>query len=382
MHYRKNTVYTYVFISLIILFYSCKHTKKQRLSQPNLISVIQYAQTFDIQEFDSYKKLTIFKTPSKREATVYYLIPKNTPVPDSLKNKSIIRTPVERMVLTSTTQIPMLEMLNSEGVLVGFPNPAYISSEKTRKRIAQGKITDLGQNQQINTELLLSIHPELFVGFSVKPNSEIYDNIRKLGIPVILNQDWMEETPLGKAEYLLFFGALFEKDALAKQHFTQIAQQYNHIKKQVKNSVSKPTILSGSLYQDVWYLPAGESYMAQFFKDAGGDYLWKDTQGSGSLSLSYESVLEKAQNADYWIAPGFYRSKQKMIHDNPFYKDFIAFQKDKIYTYASKTGTTGGVLFFELATTHPDWVLEDFVQILHPEKFSHRPFHFFSKLED
>jgi iron complex transport system substrate-binding protein len=127
-------------------------------------------------------------------------------------------------------------------------------------------------------------------------------------------------------------------------------------------------------------MPAGESFMSQFLKDAQTNYLWKDTKGTGSLSLSLESVLDKAKDAEYWIAPGFYTSKKEMLQDSPHYKEFKAFTDNKIYTYALNKGETGGVLYFELAVTRPDLVLQDLVSIFHPKVFPNTKKTFFRKL--
>jgi iron complex transport system substrate-binding protein len=196
-----------------------------------------------------------------------------------------------------------------------------------------------------------------------------------------MNSDWLEKTPLGRAEWIRFFGALYDRDSTASERFRTIANNYKTIKSKLIQITDKPTVMSGALFQDVWNMPAGDSFMAHFLKDAEADYLWKDSSGTGSLSLSLESVLEKGRNAEYWISPGFYTSVNSMINDSPHYEQFSAFKTGTIYTYASKKGATGGVLYFELATTRPDLVLKDLVHIFHPTIFPKNKMTFFDKLK-
>ncbi len=373
-----------VFVSIIFLFGSCKDTSKKNTqsAQGYVKNSIEYAKGFGIHDYKDFKKLTIY-TSFKGDDTrkEYFLIPKLKEIPDSLRNKNIIRTPIERIVVSSTTHIPMLELLEVENTLVGFPNTSYISSKKTRVLIADNKIKDLGQEQHLNIELLIALQPELVIGFGVNNQSQVFKNIQKMGIPVVMNSDWLEKTPLGRAEWIRFFGALYDRDSTASERFSTIANNYTTIKNKLIQITDKPTVMSGALFQDVWNMPAGDSFMAHFLKDAEADYLWKDSSGTGSLSLSLESVLEKGRNAEYWIAPGFYTSVNSMINDSPHYEQFLAFKTGKIYTYASKKGATGGVLYFELATTRPDLVLKDLVHIFHPAIFPENKMTFFDKLE-
>jgi iron complex transport system substrate-binding protein len=119
--------------------------------------------------------------------------------------------------------------------------------------------------------------------------------------------------------------------------------------------------------KDIWNLPAGESFVAQFLKDANLNYLWKNTKGKGSLSLSFESVFDIGKDADLWIAPGYFSTKEQLLKSNQLYTQFSAFKNNKIYTPTVRTGKTGGVIYYELAPTRPDLVLKDLIKITNPE---------------
>ena len=370
----------YLSLIAIVVFVQCEnHENKTSKSFQN---EIVYAKGFQIKTFTNFKILTINRAfIGDVKTSEYYIFPKNNSIPDSLTHKKIIRTPINRIVCTSTSHIPMLEVLNEENKLVGFPNTHYISSEKTCELIRKGKITDVGHEQAINPEVLLSLKPDLFVGFAVDQSSKMYENIEKIGIPVLMNGDWMEESPLGRAEWIKFFGLLFEKENQANKIFDSIEKNYLNLKLSAQGTSSNPTVMNGSLFQDVWYTAAGNSFLAQMINDASANYLWKNSQGTGSLALSIENVLDIGKNADFWIAPGDFISMEQMIISNKIYKEFNPLKLGKTYTYAHLKGENGGLYYFEMSPLHPDWVLEDLIQIFHPNLFLKKEFHFFKKLE-
>mgnify|MGYP000250575976 FL=1 len=133
--------------------------------------------------------------------------------------------------------------------------------------------------------------------------------------------------------------------------------------------------------KDIWNLPAGDSFVAQFLKDANLNYLWKDSEGKGSLSLSFESVFDKGANADFWIAPGYFSSKEQLLNSNELYSQFMAFKTDQIYTPSTKKGKTGGIIYYELAPTRPDLVLKDIIKITNPDLLPNYQLTFFEKMK-
>jgi iron complex transport system substrate-binding protein len=330
-------------------------------------SVIKYAKGFDIQVFDTYKKLIIKSPYPGAKIRQEFIITTNSAADKKIDNIVAIVVPLKEVVATSTTHIPMLELLNEENSLIGFPNTDYISSPKTRLLIAQGLIKEIGNEQDINTEILVSLQPDAVIGFTMGNTSKMYDIIKKNGIPVIFNAEWLEETPLGRAEWIKFFGVLFNKDSLADSIFRAIESKYIFAKEKAKQAIQRPTVLTGVLYKDKWSLPAGESFTAQLLKDANTNYLWSETKGQGSLVLSFESVFEKAKNADFWIGSGYFTSLADLGSANEHYKEFKPFKDEKIYSFSKRRGDNGGVLYFELAPVQPHIVLQDLIKIMHPE---------------
>ena len=219
----------------------------------------------------------------------------------------------------------------------------------------------------MNTELVLSIQPDLVVGFGITSENKGYETLKRSKISVVYNGDWIEKNPLGKAEWIKFFAPFFAMEKKADSVFQSIEASYKEAKSLAQGAKQAPTVLSGALYKDVWYAPGGESWAAEFIRDANANYLWKGTSQAGSLSLSIENVLDEGKNADFWIAPSQFTSYRELENDTWHYKQFKAYQNKTIYTYALTKGETGGLLYYELGPNRPDLILKDLIHIFHPE---------------
>jgi iron complex transport system substrate-binding protein len=366
---------------VLLIIYSCK-TETNSATAISSKNTIRYAKGFLIENYDGYSIVTV-KNPWPKATKTYTYILKEADgiVPDSLKQNPIISVPIKTIVVTSTTHIPSLEMLDEVNSLIGFPNLDYISSEKVRARIDSRKVKELGNNKDLNTEVILDLQPNVIIGYGIDNSNPTLDNLEKSGLKIMLNGDWNEETALGKAEWIKFFGALYGKQRQAEELFTTIEKDFLKTIEIAKLATSTPSILAGDMFEDRWYLPKGTSWGSLLMKQANGNYLWKDSSGTGSLSLSFETVFEKAKSADIWITSGQFSTLKEMTDMNPHYAKFDAFTNKNVYSFSGKKGKTGGILYYELAPDRPDLVLKDLVKILHPELLSgYEPF-FFEKLK-
>jgi len=378
------------FIFLSLTFLSCTEKAKETTSslentKESSKELVRHANGFSLEKNNGFTILKISNPwPNSDREFTYALVPKRNLATITLPSDAydaIIPVPIHDLVVTSTTHIPALESLTSLERLKGFPDTQYISSNKARSFIEQGKIKELGRNESLNTELVLEMQPDLVVGFAIDNQNPVYQTIQNAKIPVVYNGDWTEHTPLGKAEWIKFFGALLGKGEEASEIFDQIETSYLEIKNIAKKASSSPTVLSGALYKDVWYLPAGESWASQFLRDANANYLWSDSKGTGSLSLGLEAVLEKGQNADIWISPSQFTAYSAMQDASPHYSRFKAYKNHTVFSFASTKGATGGLLYYELAPQRPDLVLKDLVAIFHPDLLPNYEPHFFKPLQ-
>lgn len=380
----KSFLSKYSLFLLLLFAVACKKNEPDSsgISEAKTQNSIRYAKGFEIYKYENFSIVKVSNPwPEANKTFTYVLHKKGVSLPDSLKNYTSLQVPVKSIVVTSTTHIPSLEMLGVENTLLGFPDTNLISSEKTRKLIDAGKVTEIGANQSLNTERLIDLDPDVLVGYSSGSDTKTYDNLQKSGLKVFFNGDWMEESPLGKAEWIKFFGALYGMDEKADLLFTEVETAYKEATELAKKAKTKPTVLSGAIYKEQWYMPRGNSWAASFLKDANAAYLWADSEGTGSLALSFETVMEKAENVDFWIGPAQFTTFKEMVESNPNYAHFKAFKDKNIYSFSSKKGKTGGILYYELASNRPDLILKDLIRILHPELLPDYELYIFEKLK-
>ncbi len=374
------TVFLRISISLLFIFSSCKNKEVGEVAISD--NQIKYASGLSIQKYDGFSVMTVKNPwPNAAYAFTYVLKEKNIDIPDSLRIYDIINVPIQSIIVTSTTHIPSLEVLGKENTLLGFPSLQFITSSKVRALVDQQKVREVGNMLSLNSEVIIDLNPDVIIGFGIDNNNPALDNLKKSGLKVLLNGDWNEKSPLGKAEWIKFFGALYGQEDLANQEFSKIERDYKASLKLVNDVSRKPTVMSGAIYENQWYLPQGESWGSQLISEAGGDYLWKETKGTGSLSLPFEKVLDVANNADIWIGPAQFGSLKEMTDAHPHYGQFKAFKNGEVYSYSIRKGAGGGVVYYELAPNRPDLVLKDLIKILHPQLLPNYELYFFEKLK-
>lgn len=371
--------YWFIVTLVSLLFIQCK--KSNTTSEIALTkNSIQYSKSLSIEEKDGFTIVKVSNPwPNAKETFTYILRKKNISIPREYSNYTTIDVPLKNTIVTSTTIIPFLEQLGVENKLIGFPHTDYISSEKTRTLVDKNKIVNVGQNENLNFEKVIELNPEVLISFCVDNINPTLKNLEKNGIKILIQADWMEQTPLGKAEWIKLYGVLFGKEKEANAIFNTIVSNYNNAKKLINSVKVQPSVLLGSLYQDQWFVPNGNSWLAYYMKEAKGNYFWKNISGTGSTPLSFEQVLVKAQKADKWITGGF-NSLLEMKQTNSNYAAFQAFSSREVYTFENKKGKTGGVIYYELGPSRPDLVLKDFIKILHPKAIPNYEFTFATKI--
>lgn len=356
---------------------ACKNEQSQEVLLPEsdlLIDLeVKYAKGFEIQKTKTGYQLLIQNSwPGDTEIRAFILT--------RSKSEVGLHIPIKNIVTTSTTHIPPLVLLQETEKLIGFPDTDYISSPAMRLRIDNGKVEDLGSNETINLERTISLGPDLVMGYGIDGDNPTYQRMIDAGIPVLYNADWTEQHPLGRAEWIKVFGILFDKEKEAFEIFNKIEKDYLSARDTVKH-FRKPKIIAGATWKDTWYLPYGNSWQGTLISDAGGDYIYKETKGSGSLSYNLERVLKDAQQADFWIAPGQYTSYSNMLASNNSYQLFEAFKNKRLFTFALRKGATGGVIYYEEASMRPDLVLKDLILIFHGD-IAASSLYFFDPLKD
>ncbi|WP_136481867.1 ABC transporter substrate-binding protein [Cognatitamlana onchidii] len=376
---------TLLLLVLLVFTIACKTDKKQNLESNKTVlkkETLKYAKGFSITHYDTHKEIVVTSPwPNSLDTLHYILVNKGSTFQSQKPVDAMVECPVDRSVVMSTTNIPALEYLGIDQTLVGFPGTHYISSEKTRNHIENGKIKDLNSDLEINMELLLDLNPELVIGYTVNGMTKSLDQIKKFGIPLVLDGAWTEQHPLGRAEWIKFVAAFFNQEQKADSIFNQIERNYLEAKQLVSKTKTKPVIFSGSMFKDVWHVPGGQSFIAQYFEDASTHYLWKDDDSTGSLQFNFENILEKADEADIWIGAGSFENKSQMLEQSEVYSYFKPFKNNVVYSYTKNIGPNGGLLYYELGSLRPDLILKDIIYIAHPEVLPNYETFFFKPIE-
>lgn len=354
-----------ILIFLIIFFPGCSNKNiKQNTGTSN-----SYAHGFEVKHSGNLTQLEVFNPWEKAHniSVKYYLVDKNSPIPDSLSVKKIIRTPVKRVICLSTTHLAFLDALNETSAVVGISGSQYVSNEKIRKKINDEKIVDVGYGQNLNYEMIVNQNPDIVMVYGIGSEVTSYSyKLEELGIPVVMVAEYLEESPLGRAEWIKFMGTLFGKEKEAVAFFKEAENEYLGLKKLTDGMVNKPKVLVGSPYKDSWWVPGANSYMANLIKDAGGDYLGKDNLSNESYVISFENALKWGNEANIWINMSNLSSKDEILASDPRFESFNVFQQGKIFNNIKGLNVHGGNDFWESGTVYPNLILQDLVTIFYP----------------
>jgi iron complex transport system substrate-binding protein len=381
MKLKLKALFTVFCLTILIFTQSCVNKKETKHTE-SITTELKYAVGFTVYAEGNLKHVIVTHPyPGATEGFHYLLVPQGEPIPPHDGKTLVIHTPIQKMVCTSTTHIPLLDYLGATDALIGFPTTDYISSEKMRKRIDDDLVTDLGVDKGMNIELLFSLKPELVMSYTMTSDLGQSKKIKELGIPVVINAEYLEKHPLGRAEWIKFMALFLDKEKEADSVFTIIEQEYLTTQTLTENISKRPTVLSGIVYGDAWFMPAGKNYAARLLEDAGTQYLWRETESNGFLELSFESVYEKAKEADLWIGVGSFNSLEEIRAAETRYTMFKPFRDKQIYTYNARKGAKGGSEFLELGYLRPDLILKDLVKIAHPELLPDHVLFFHKRLE-
>ncbi len=370
-----------IFAVAIASLVGCNSDKKE-FHEANYLPTVAYAKGFKVSSVVNAKLVeVIYPYQGATSGYKYLLVNKGDTVPEHDATTKVIYTPINSIVCTSTTHIPLLDYLNESQKLVGFPTLDYISSETTRNLIDAKKVQELGTDKGMNIEQLAVLKPNLVMGYTMTADYGQFRKIEELGVSVVINAEYLEEHPLGRAEWIKFMALFFGKEKMADSVFRVIEENYNQTKAKVEKVEQRPTILSGVVYGDAWFLPGGQNYAAKLLSDAGCQYLWAADSSKGFLQLSFESVYEKANAADLWIGVASFTTLEEIKNADERYTKFKPYQTKQVYTYNARKGAKGGSEFLELGYLRPDIILNDLVKIAHPELLPEYKLYFHKQLQ-
>ena len=330
----------------------------------------QYAQFFTLVERDTavedreyrFTELRIYNPWEENHPVLqrYYLFREaGAPVP---ADGIAVQVPVKRVATGSCTHVGFLNSLNSLNALCGVTDKHLVFTP-----LPEG-VDNLGDCISPDVERFVAAAPEVVFMSTYSTNDVATTRLEKAGLVVVPVMEWVENDPLGRAEWLRFFGAFVGKDEMADSVFAEAAEHYGQLRDQVAESgkAYSKSILSGGSFRGTWYVPSGATYMGRLFKDAGASYAYAEDMTNGSIPLGIEQVLQSFRDADVWVgAPaGTLQELEEMDGKHTWFK---AYETGSVYTFKSRTTPTGGNDFWEGGVTEPDIILQDLIYVLYPE---------------
>ena len=326
-------------------------------------SVITRAQLLSMQRTPGYTLVTIADPWKGGVLHRYVLVPRDSVIPEDLPEGTLVRTPIRRALVYSSVHTSLMDELGAIDAVRGVVDSQYFIDSTIVNGVAQGTIADCGNSMNPTVERVIDMQPDAILLSPYQDAS--YGQIASLDIPIIECADYLEYDPLGRAEWMKFYGELVGRQQEADSLYHVITDAYNHVKSLAADAQTHPTVVTEMVISGVWNVPGGQSYMARILGDAGGKYLWADDKNTGSLALDFNQVLAVAQNAEYWFIKWTNINTLKDLQGAfDLNKEMEAFKKKRVYVC-----DTDKTRFFDRIPFHPEVLLQEFAAIMHPELF-------------
>lgn len=289
-----------------------------------------------------------------------------------------IRWPIRSAVCMSSTHVAFLDAVGRSDAVKGVSGLNFIANPAVHAAGAK----EVGYDNNLDYETIVALRPDVVFMYGLTGENAAAAKLRQLGVPVVYISDYLENDPLGRAEWIVPFGLLAGRMEQAVERFMHTENEYNTLGERVASQVGKrPGVMLNAPYKDVWYLPGDRSYMVRLLEDAGGDYLGKGEDTDVSRPVSAEKALLMMAEADFWLGPGMAQNMAQLKADNRRFADLPVVRRGDVYNNNARTTPTGGSDFWESGVVRPDVVLADLVRILHPELLPDHELYYFRKLE-
>lgn len=354
--------------------FGCTHTAPETFENPEYQKLaIDYAQGLRIWKKGDDFRVEIRNPRDTAELVKTYIL---TAKKTGEESDSIF-IPIKTAALNSTTFIAYFDKLGEANLVTGVTFTDRMMNTNLLRQVSQNKTIELTSAGELDFEKVLSLNPDVFMAYSYGESD--FSRIEKQGIPVVLNMEYLETHPLGRAEWIKLAGILTGKLPQADSIFTSIEDRYHDLTTQVDGQASEPSVFTGSRYNDIWYAPGSESYIANYIRDAGGSYVFDNLKGAASHEIDYESALKAISGADFWGMVAARRDSftmQSVLEMDPYYSTFKSYRDNNIFVC-----NTAKSDYFGDAVMEPDIILADMVAILHPDVLQNHRAKYFRRVE-
>jgi iron complex transport system substrate-binding protein len=344
-------------------------------------STLSEAANFAIEYHRSYQVLTVHRPYLGGKAVSYVLVRCGAPAPalsGELARAQQITVPVHSLYSGSTTHLAMITELGQADVVTGVASPAAVADAQLRERIDAGETVGYATGGQVNIESVLQAGPDVLVTEGMDDAG--YPKLREAGLPVVADAEWLEPTPLGRAEWIKVFAALTGAERRAGQVYQAIRDRYHALAAQVSGAT--PTeVLLGTMHSGTWSMPTAASYAGRLVADAGGSYPWLADHGAENRQLNFESVYTQAGSAPLWLVTDDWKTVDDAVARDSRYGELTAVRSGQVWSATNAIGPGGGNLYWERGTARPDLLLGDLLAILHPELGTDHVFEFYRRVD-
>ncbi len=339
---------------------------------------VRHASLFRMTECDGYTVVEVKNPWNETLMNRYLLVPKGVEIPADLPEGTLLRTPLDRILVFSTVHTELLDMIGRISAVAGVCDAKYITLPAIREGLVNGTVADCGSSLNMNIERVVQLAPE--AAWVLPHENGGYGKLDKLAVPLVECVEYMETSPLGGAEWMRFYGRLMGCAAIADSLFTLVENSYVSLRDTISDCAYRPTLMCELKSNSAWYVPAGGSTMGRLYADAGADYLFSDNAGSGSLPFAFETVLERAAEADVWLmkyGSDVEKTYASLQGEFDGYKHFKPFRNRNVFVC-----NLSRKHFYEETPFRPDVLLQELAAIFHPEMFPNYKLRYYEKMRD
>ena len=317
---------------------------------------------------------------AERTETMLFIARDGERAPEGFEGQTVAAG-ARRIVCMSSTHVAMLDALGEADRVVGVSGRDYISNEYVSSH--PDAVADIGFDGNIDYERLLAQRPDLVLLFGVNGASGMEPKLREMGIPFCYIGEYLEESPLGKAEWLVAVAEIAGIRERGEAVFAPIPDRYEALKKKVAAVGAEPKVMINAPYGDSWFMASTESYVARLIADAGGDYIYKTNTSNRSLPIDLEEAYVLASKADVWVNAGSFRTLAEFRSRLPKFAGVPCVRRGEVYNCDKRTNAAGGNDYWESGVVRPDVVLHDLIAVFHPEALdaADREMYYYRKLE-
>ena len=368
-------------VTIVLLLTACGGgSKTSSASLQGDTIPLKYAENLTLVKGEGYTEARL-RNPWDTTALLhtYILVEKDKPLPNRLPEGTLVRTPLSNALVYTAVHCNLIQELGAVESIGGICELQYIKVPEIIEGCRNGSIVNAGEGTNPDMEKIIDLHPDALL-LSPYENSGGHGQVEKLKIPIIECADYMETSALGSAEWIRFYGLLFHQSAKADSIFAIVEKNYNELKALAISQPTQPKVMCELKSGSAWYVPGGNSTTGKLYNDAGGDYLFDHYPNSGAVPLSFETVFDKAQDADVWLMKYNQPSDKTLSgirEDYSPYANFKAFKERNVYGCNTAYHT-----YYEDFPFHPDLVLKDLIKIFHPSLLPEYDLKYFSKLAE